>query len=320
MSGASGVPTLTLVGGPTALITYGGLRILTDPTFDPPGRYESSGSPVILTKLDGPAVQAADIGPIDLVLLSHDHHADNLDAGGRAVLAHAGRVLTTGAGAERLGSGATGLEPGDALDLDLPGGGTLNVTAVAADHGPPEVAAVNGPVIGFVLRAEGLPTIYVSGDNASVDVVRDVQREHGPFDVAVLFAGAAQVPERWGEDAPLTLTPEAAVEAARGARTGGDHPDPPGRVGALHRRRRRPRGGVLGRRARRPPAPRPARRDDRPELSYASASNRAPVDSSAARSTCAFAATASGCHVDSTSASTSNGSLAIASASASRRS
>ena len=214
MSGASGVPTLTLVGGPTALITYGGLRILTDPTFDPPGRYESSGSPVILTKLDGPAVDAADIGPIDVVLLSHDHHADNLDAGGRAVLAHAGRVLTTGAGAERLGSGATGLEPGDALDLDLPGGGTLNVTAVAADHGPPEVAAVNGPVIGFVLRAEGLPTIYVSGDNASVDVVRDVQREHGPFDVAVLFAGAAQVPERWGEDAPLTLTPEAAVEAA----------------------------------------------------------------------------------------------------------
>ena len=85
MSGASGVPTLTLVGGPTALITYGGLRILTDPTFDPPGRYESSGSPVILTKLDGPAVNAADIGPIDVVLLSHDHHADNLDTGGRAV-------------------------------------------------------------------------------------------------------------------------------------------------------------------------------------------------------------------------------------------
>lgn len=26
-------PQLTLVGGPTALITYGGLRILTDPTF-----------------------------------------------------------------------------------------------------------------------------------------------------------------------------------------------------------------------------------------------------------------------------------------------
>ena len=173
-------------------------------------------------------------------------------------------MLTTGAGAERLGSGATGLEPGDALDLDLPGGGTLNVTAVAADHGPPEVAAVNGPVIGFVLRAEGLPTIYVSGDNASVDVVRDVKREHGPFDVAVLRR-RAQVPERWGEDAPLTLTPEAAVEAAvelarrrssRSTRTAGRTSPPTAATSS----------GVLGRRPRRPPAPRPARRDDRPGL------------------------------------------------------
>lgn len=215
MSRPSGVPTLQLVGGPTALIAYGGLRILTDPTFDPPGEHGSTGSPVILTKLDGPAVAAADIGPVDVVLLSHDHHADNLDTAGRAVLAGAERVLTTTAGAERLGSGAVGLEPGDTVTLELPDGGSATVTAVPADHGPPEVAAVNGPVIGFALRAEGLPRIYVSGDNASVDVVRAVVRDHGPFDVAVLFAGAAQVPERWGEDAPLTLTPEGAVLAAR---------------------------------------------------------------------------------------------------------
>lgn len=96
----------------------------------------------------------------------------------------------------------------------IPYGGSVTVTAVPGDHGPPEVAAVNGPVIGFVLRAEGLPRVYVSGDNASVDVVRAVARAHGPFDVAVLFAGAAQVPERWGDDAPLTLTPEAAVLSA----------------------------------------------------------------------------------------------------------
>lgn len=30
----------------------------------------------------------------------------------------------------------------------------------------------------------------------------------------MLSAGAAEVPERWGDDAPLTLTPEAAVLAA----------------------------------------------------------------------------------------------------------
>jgi Beta-lactamase superfamily domain len=89
------------------------------------------------------------------------------------------------------------------------------VTAVRADHGPPEVAPKNGPVIGFVLRAGGWPTIYVSGDNASVEVVREIDAAHGPFDSAVLFCGGADVPELWGQGAYLTLTPDTAVESAR---------------------------------------------------------------------------------------------------------
>jgi L-ascorbate metabolism protein UlaG (beta-lactamase superfamily) len=38
--------TLTLIGGPTVLIELGGFRLLTDPTFDAPGRYQR-GTPVI---------------------------------------------------------------------------------------------------------------------------------------------------------------------------------------------------------------------------------------------------------------------------------
>ena len=46
---------LTYVGGPTALIEWHGLRLLTDPTFDPAGtRYELPGS--TLAKTQGPAV------------------------------------------------------------------------------------------------------------------------------------------------------------------------------------------------------------------------------------------------------------------------
>ena len=124
-------------------------------------------------------------------------------------------MLTTGAGAERLGGNAVGMEPGDVVTVDRPdGGGSVNVTAVPADHGPPEVAAKNGPVIGFVLSGDGLPTVYVSGDNASVDVVRGIVSELGPFDAVVLFIGGAQVPEAWG-DAHLTLTAQTAVQAAR---------------------------------------------------------------------------------------------------------
>ncbi len=218
-------PRLRLVGGPTALIEYGGLRLLTDPTFDPPGDHPRPGTNIVLRKLQGPSIPLAELLPIDVVLLSHDHHADNLDPSGRAMLEQAGRVLTTGAGAERLGGNAIGLQPGDAVELDRPGAdppgadppgdatGTVTVTAVAAEHGPPEVASRNGPVIGFMLRGDGLPTVYVSGDNASVDVVRAIAAEHSPIDATVLFVGGAQVPEAWG-DAFLTLTAQTAVQAA----------------------------------------------------------------------------------------------------------
>jgi L-ascorbate metabolism protein UlaG (beta-lactamase superfamily) len=210
----SETPRLRLVGGPTALITYGGVRLLTDPAFSPPSDHPRPGTDIVLRKLAGPAIPLEELLPIDLVLLSHDHHSDNLDPAGRAVLPEAWRVLTTAAGARRLNDNATGLEPGDAVEVDRPDGSALRITAVRADHGPPEVASKNGPVIGFVLRSGDLPTIYVSGDNASVDVVAQIVDQYGPIDVAVLFVGGAQVPEAWG-DAFLTLTADTAVEAAR---------------------------------------------------------------------------------------------------------
>lgn len=56
------------------------------------------------------------------------------------------------------------------------------------------------------------PTIYVSGDNASVGAVAAVAARHPRIDVAVLFCGAARVPQREG-GRPLTLTSERAADA-----------------------------------------------------------------------------------------------------------
>src|SRR4051794_33379194 len=110
-----GSVTLTLIGGPTLLIEIGGLRLLTDPTFDMPGDYPSGS--VTLRKLTGPALQIGDIGPIDAVLLSHDQHADNLDSAGRAFLPQAAVTLTTPVGANRLGGNARGLQPWEKTTL-----------------------------------------------------------------------------------------------------------------------------------------------------------------------------------------------------------
>src|SRR6478735_2788383 len=84
--------TATFVGGPTLAFGYGGLTFLTDPTFDEPGEYPGG---IVLRKLVGPSVPAEDLGPIDVVLLSHDQHPDNLDGSGRALLAEVPVVLST---------------------------------------------------------------------------------------------------------------------------------------------------------------------------------------------------------------------------------
>jgi len=201
------VLAVTLTGGPTALIEIGGARLLVDPTFDPPGDHPLGGGRV-LTKTAPPALAAAELGPVHAVLLSHDQHPDNLDRAGRAVLAQAPVVLTTALGAERLGGTARALATGETVRI-----GPVEVTGVRALHGPPGAEELTGPVTGFVVHGVGLPTVYVSGDNASLECVDEVRAAFPRVDVAVLFAGAART--ALFDGAPLTLTGELAAEAVR---------------------------------------------------------------------------------------------------------
>jgi L-ascorbate metabolism protein UlaG (beta-lactamase superfamily) len=199
--------SVRLVGGPTALLEYAGLRWLTDPTFSAPGAYDGG-----LVKITGPAITIDELGGIDVVLVSHDQHADNLDPAGRDLLPQAAHVFTTKAAAGRLGGRAVGLDPWESVTVDRPDGGSVSITALPALHGPPGCEPVTGPVIGFLLTGDGLETVYVSGDNASLDVVREIAGRVGPVDVAILFAGAVQRAERF-DGAYLTLSSDRAAEA-----------------------------------------------------------------------------------------------------------
>ncbi|KES06045.1 Zn-dependent hydrolase [Streptomyces toyocaensis] len=206
--------TVRTFGGPTAVIEYGGLRFLTDPTFDGPGDHPSPGP--TLTKTAPSAAAPADLGPLDVVLLSHDEHADNLDTSGRALLADVPLTLTTPGGAQRLGGRTKGLADWEPVVLDRPGGGTVTVTGVPAVHGPgprEKVEPYTGQVVGFVLTGHDLPVVYVSGDNASLDAVREIAERFAPVDTAVLFAGAPRFPVLF-DGAPLVLDSAQAAEAA----------------------------------------------------------------------------------------------------------
>ncbi|MFI6421013.1 MBL fold metallo-hydrolase [Streptomyces sp. NPDC050842] len=205
--------TATHVGGPTTILEIAGLRILLDPTFDAPKTYKSG-----LEKVQAPAVGADAIGEIDAVLLSHDQHDDNLDDKGRELLKTVPVVLSTPGARQRLGDHVTVMKAWATHELKT-SGGTVTVTAVPALHGPDGVdRGADGEVTGFVLSGKGVPTTYVSGDNASVKVAKQVgdrvKKEIGPIDTAVLFAGAARTPAIL-DNAPLTLTSKNAALVAK---------------------------------------------------------------------------------------------------------
>jgi L-ascorbate metabolism protein UlaG (beta-lactamase superfamily) len=198
----------TVLGGPTTVLDLGGLRIVVDPTFDDPSPHG------YLTKTAAPVCQEEALGPIDVVLVSHAAHPDNLDDRGRAFALAAPLVLTCPSAAAELGPRAIGLQPWTSHAV----GGDVTITAVPAVHGPEDAPRdengnVNCEVTGFLVAGPDLPTVYVSGDNASVRVVVEVAERFPHIDAAVLFAGAARLREKFG-GRPLTLDAARAAAAA----------------------------------------------------------------------------------------------------------
>jgi L-ascorbate metabolism protein UlaG (beta-lactamase superfamily) len=177
--------TITHVGGPTTLLEFAGVRLLVDPTFDAPGRRYSFGWGTSSRKMAGPAVPAASLGRIDGVLLTHDQHADNLDDAGRALLPTVPAVVTTPAGARRLG--ATGLAPWRTTTV-----GDVEITATPSRHGPAWSVPIVGPTTGFALRAPGSESVvWISGDTVVFPGMLEVA-DRFTVDTAILHLGKVQ--------------------------------------------------------------------------------------------------------------------------------
>jgi L-ascorbate metabolism protein UlaG (beta-lactamase superfamily) len=206
--------SLTHIGGPTVLIEVEGWRILTDPTFDPPGRSYRFGWGTGSRKVAGPAIAASELGPIDAVLLSHDHHADNLDPAGRDLLPAAGTVITTLPGAKRLGGHAHGLAPWATTRLEAPERPSIEVTATPCRHGPPLSRPLVGHVIGFALAWDGQDdgVLWISGDTVLYRGVREVA-ERLSVGTALLHLGGVRFPI--SGPSRYTMTAAEAVELCR---------------------------------------------------------------------------------------------------------
>ena len=164
-------PSLTYVGGPTAVLDWGGVRILTDPTFDAaPTAYELPG--YTLRKTQGPAIGADASAPsTSSCSAMSTTSTTSIGPGARCsrapARAHDGR--RSGRARPRHGR-----PPGVGEHRIAAAGATLHVTATPARHGPAD--GDRGPVIGFAVAFEQAPdeVVYVSGDTVWYEGVREV--------------------------------------------------------------------------------------------------------------------------------------------------
>lgn len=195
---------VTRIGGPTIFVELDGWRILIDPTFDPPGHRYPFALGTSSVKTRGPSLQPDALGPIDVILVSHDHHADNMDTAGRAMLPMATHVVTTRSGAKRLGlPNVQGLHAEDSTLLHSAGREPLRVNATTARHGPPLSRGIVGDVIGFRIRRQShhRDDLWVTGDTVLTRKLRASARSM-LVDVAIINAGGVG----FGATGPIRYT------------------------------------------------------------------------------------------------------------------
>ena len=93
--------SLTHLGTATCLLSYAGITVLTDPNFLHRGQRAYLGKGMWSVRRTEPALQPAQLPPLDAVVLSH-LHGDHFDRVARRGLDHALPLVTTRAAARTL--------------------------------------------------------------------------------------------------------------------------------------------------------------------------------------------------------------------------
>ncbi|MFG2648900.1 MBL fold metallo-hydrolase [Streptomyces sp. NPDC048436] len=198
---------LTWMGHSSVLAEIDGQRVLFDPVW---GERCSPFSWVGPKRLHPVPVPLAALGPVDVVVISHDHY-DHLDMPTIKALVGTDTVfavpLGVGAHLERWGVPADRLRELDWNESAKVG--NLTLTATPARHfcgrglrNQQHTLWASWAVTGSEHR------IYHSGDTGYFDGFRDIGAEHGPFDATMIQIGAFS--EFWPD---IHMTPEEGMRA-----------------------------------------------------------------------------------------------------------
>lgn len=192
--------TITHIDTACVLININGFKILTDPTLNNKDFFfpQYVSRPFAFSKkYINPSLTIDEIGKIDLVLLSHDHHSDNLDKKGRTFIKTVPVVLSTKDAEKRLkNTNVTGLDNWQEHHIKTKKVNQLKITAIPAQHtNIKRLDKIMGKVLGFTIEWEGQVNgcIYISGDTVLFEGIYELAKKK-KVDIAILHLGAGAFP------------------------------------------------------------------------------------------------------------------------------
>lgn len=198
---------LTWMGHSSVLTEIDGQRVLFDPVWGERCSPFAFAGPKRLHPVPLPL---AALGPVDVVVISHDHY-DHLDMPTIKALADTDTLfavpLGVGAHLERWGVSADRLRELDWHESTKVGG--LTLTATPARHFCGRGLRNTQHTLWASWVVEGAEhRVYHSGDTGYFEGFRDIGADHGPFDATMIQIGAYS--EFWPD---IHMTPEEGMRA-----------------------------------------------------------------------------------------------------------
>lgn len=199
---------IQLIRNATMRIKYKNLTILTDPFLSPKFTIETfagiSDNPLV----DLPCIPQEVVQDIDLVLLSH-LHVDHFDLMAQRLLEKNVPIYCQWGDELRVEAfdfvNVTPIEKSVIV-------GDLEIIRVEGQHGTGEWADKMGKVSGYILRAEGEPTVYWCGDTIWYPAVEDIIKNYLP-DVIITHSSGAKIKQ----SGPLLMDDEQTVALCKAA-------------------------------------------------------------------------------------------------------
>ncbi|MCP4147085.1 MAG: MBL fold metallo-hydrolase, partial [bacterium] len=206
---------IQLIRNATMKITYKGKTILTDPMLSPKGAIEPFAGIARNPTVELPFRTEEITNDVDSVIVSHNHQ-DHFDKAPSTALPKVTPLFCQPGDEEAMKE--AGFNNALTIETSHIWEG-ITITRVGGQHGKGQIRQMMGNVSGFLLQAEGEPTVYWVGDSIWCEEVKNTIKKFNPG-IIITHSGGAIIPghEAIIMDAEQTITtanaaPDAVVVA-----------------------------------------------------------------------------------------------------------